>query len=160
MLDTLFIGNFTATNATSPAPVSPFSCAVSFISTRLEDIDASMIYRHLPEDQVLTNKETTAIYGANYLIVSSANQLTKVMKIIAGIFKGYIGGNALISAFYLDWASFMEENKKHIAETARSTDGNLPAKIQAISASIANAYCPEACFCVPRDLILDSDDIS
>ena len=120
MLDAVFIGNFAATNATSPAPVSPFSCAVSFISTRLEDIDASMIYRRLSEDQVLTDKETSAIYGENYLIVSSANQLTKVMNIIAAI----IGVKALIPCFYRNWASFVEENEEHIAEVSRTTDMN------------------------------------
>ena len=159
MLDALFIGNFGAMNSASPAPVGPFSCAVSFTGTRLEDIDASMIYRRLAEDQPLTGKETEALYKATYLIVTSANQLTKVMKIISAIFEVYIGVKALISYFYRDWASFVEENEEHIAEVARTTDRDLPAKIQAICGSIANEFCSEARFYVPRDIILDSDDI-
>ena len=86
MLNCLFIRIFSATNSSTSAPASPFSYAVSFTCTRLEDIDASLIYQCLSEDQELTERETAAIYDATYLIVSSANQLTKVMKIIAGIF--------------------------------------------------------------------------
>ena len=54
----------------------------------------------------------------------------------------------------------MEENKEHIAEISRSTDGDLPAKkIQAICSSIANKFCSKARFYVPRDITLDSDNV-
>ena len=134
MLDTLFIGNFAATTSASPAPVGPFGCAVSITGTRLEDIDAAMIYRRMADDQTLTDRDTAAIYGANYLIVSSANQLTKILKIITTIFEAYIGPVALISRFYRDWATFVEEIENHIVEVARTTD-------RAIFSSIANKFC-------------------
>ena len=53
----------------------------------------------------------------------------------------------------------MEENEEHIAEVARNTNRDLTAKIQTIFSSIANEFCAEAQLYVPRDLILDSDDI-
>jgi len=113
----------------------------------------------MAEDQTLTDRETAAIYRDTFLVVSSANQLTKIFKIIATIFEVYIGRRALVSGFYRKWAVFAEEHKEHIAEVARTTDRELPAKIQAICSSIANKFCAEARFYVPRDLILDSDDI-
>ena len=98
----------------------------------------------MAEDQTLTDKETAAIYGDTHLIVSSANQLTKIFKIIATIFEAYIGREALVSGFYREWAVFVEENEEHIAEVARTRDRELPAKIQAICSSIANEFCAEA----------------
>ena len=81
------------------------------------------------------------------------------MKIIAGIFEAYVGCNALISCFYHDWASSVEENKEHIEDISTSTNGDPPAKIQAICSSITNEFCFEDQFYVPRGIILDSDDV-
>ena len=62
-------------------------------------------------------------------------------------------------AFYHNWAGFVEENKEHIAKITSSTYSDLPVKIQAISARVANEYCAEDRFYVPRDLILDTNNI-
>ena len=143
MLEDLFVGSFSNKSSTTPTPVEPFSFALSFTGTRLQDIDVSLIYQHLSEDQDLSDNEKEAIYDTTYLIMLLSDHLTKVMKITAGIFEAYIGDNALLSAFYCNWANFLEENEEHIAKITRSTNSNLPAKIQAIIASVANEYYTE-----------------
>ena len=44
IINSIFTGNFPAKSSTTPAPVSLFSCAVSFTGSRLEDINAALIY--------------------------------------------------------------------------------------------------------------------
>ena len=91
------------------------------------------------------------IIGVNILGFTSADIGTHsvhaslaMILYLASLRELYLGDNALLSAFYRDWASFVEENKEHIAKIAMSTESNPQAKIQAISTSLENEYCVKA----------------
>ena len=99
LTDSLCNGNFVPKTAFGPAAFSPFSCAPSLSGTRLENLNVFMILKKHQDGEDLTAKEKEALYTANFIIVTSATQLTKNLDIFAGIVEVYHGETALISDF-------------------------------------------------------------
>ena len=85
------------------------------------------------------------------MIAASANQLVKVTDIFAGITEDYVGTNSLLALFNRNWHLFAEDNEERIATITRTSDPDLPAKIQCIIAQINNDFVNDARFDMPDD---------
>ena len=158
-LDALFTSNIATKSASEIPQASSFGCAVSLAGTRLEDIDVSLTLRKADKSEDLSPKEKSALYQDTVLICTTANQLTKVLNIVAAIYESFTGRNSLIALWLRGWHEFAVEEEEFIAEISRTNDRDLPSKIQCLVASTASDYLTEGRFFVPADAILDTDDI-
>ena len=158
--EALFTGSFlpkTASSSQAVPPASSFGCATSFAGTRLEETDIALAYRKLDDKASLTDKEKQGLYSQTVLVCTTASQLTRAFRITAHAFQAYMP-RSRVADWHSQWHSFVMDEEEEIADAARTSDPDLPAKIQAFVALVAARYFSEARFSLPSKRTLDTGD--